>query len=172
MRTPTLRFVQWEKAEDFQTKLLDVIVDELKLSSIDDLHGFNEALGAVANGEYDYFNRTREDAAGSVAAVEAWQILSPLRGMPFGVGDINRQIHEWFRKGFLDLATRPWRSIPKPFGAERVVYGDKVINLRNHRRDGKKVFPQEGAVGYLANGEIGIAVGQWQHAEESQDTQC
>jgi hypothetical protein len=159
---PTLRFVEWAKAEDFQTKLLDVIVDELKLSGTDDLRGFNKALGAVPSGEYDYFNRTRENTAGSVAAVEAWQILSPLRGMPFGVGDINRQIHERFRKGFLDLATRPWRSIPKPFGAERVVYGDKVINLRNHRRDGKRVFPQEGAVGYLANGEIGVAVGMWQ----------
>jgi len=159
---PTLRFVEWEKAEDFQTKLLDVIVDELKLSGTDDLRGFNKALGAVPSGEFDYFNRTRDNAAGSVAAVEAWQILSPLRGMPFGVGDINRQIHERFRKGFLDLATRPWRSIPKPFGAERVVYGDKVINLRNHRRDGKRVFPQEGAVGYLANGEIGVAVGMWQ----------
>jgi hypothetical protein len=159
---PTLRFVEWEKAEDFQTKLLDVIVDELKLSGTDDLRGFNKALGAVPSGEFDYFNRSRDNAAGSVAAVEAWQILSPLRGMPFGVGDINRQIHERFRKGFLDLATRPWRSIPKPFGAERVVYGDKVINLRNHRRDGKKVFPQEGAVGYLANGEIGVAVGMWQ----------
>jgi hypothetical protein len=41
------------------------------------------------------------------------------------------------------------------------VYGDKVINLGNHRRDGKRVYPKEGALGYLANGEIGIAVGQW-----------
>lgn len=159
---PTLRFVEWQKPEDFQKKLLDVIIDELKLSGIDDLRGFNKALGAVANGEYDYFNRGRQDAVGSVAEVEAWQILSPLRGMPFGVGDINRQIHEHYRKGFLELATRPWRSIPKPLGAERVVYGDKVINLRNHRRDGKRVYPQEGAVGYLANGEIGLAVGLWQ----------
>jgi hypothetical protein len=159
---PTLRFVEWEKAEDFQTKLLDVIVDELNLSGAGDLRGFNKALGASPNGEYDYFNRSREDTPGSVSALEKWQILSPLRGMPFGVGDINRQIHERFRSGFLDLATRPWRSIPKPLGAERVVYGDKVINLRNHRRDGKRVYPQEGAVGYLANGEIGIAVGLWQ----------
>ena len=42
-----------------------------------------------------------------------------------------------------------------------MVYGDKVINLSNHRRDGRKVYPQEGVLGYLANGEIGIAVGQW-----------
>jgi hypothetical protein len=133
----------------------------LKLSGLDDFRGFNRALGATENGEYDYFNATRNGQPGSVVAVDAWQILSPLRGMPFGVGDINRQIHERFRAGFLKLAGARFRSIPKPFGAERVVYGDKVINLGNHRRDGKKVYPQDGALGYLANGEIGIAVGQW-----------
>ena len=78
--------------------------------------------------------------------------------MPFGVGDINRQIHERFRTGFLELASRQWHPIPKPFGAERIVYGDKVINVANHRRKG---YPKEGSVNYLANGEMGIAVGQW-----------
>jgi hypothetical protein len=82
--------------------------------------------------------------------------------MPSGVSNNNRQLHEHYRSGFLTLANGTWRSIPKPMGAERVVYGDKVINLNNHRRDGKKVYPQEGALGYLANGEIGIAVGLWQ----------
>ncbi len=159
---PTIRFVEWEKPEDFQRKLVDVLVTELKLAGPDDLRGFNKSLSATPSGEYDYFNATRNGTIGAVAAVEAWQILSPLRGMPFGVGDINRQIHERFRAGFLRLASQPWRSIPKPFGAERVVYGDKVINLGNHRRDGRKVYPQEGALGYLANGEIGIAVGLWQ----------
>jgi hypothetical protein len=33
-------------------------------------------------------------------------------------------------------------------GAERVVYGDKVINLSNHTRDGGRVYPKEGALGY------------------------
>jgi ATP-dependent exoDNAse (exonuclease V) alpha subunit len=159
----TIRFVQWDKPEDFQSKLFDVLVNELKLSGADDTRGFNKALGSTSKNAYDYFNATREGKAGAVAAVEAWQILSPVRGMPFGVGDINRQIHEKFRAGFLKLASEPmFRSIPKPLGAERVVYGDKVINLRNHRRDGRKVYPKEGALGYLANGEIGIAVGLWQ----------
>jgi len=159
---PTIRFVEWEKPEDFQHKLVDVLVAELELSGPDDHRGFNKALAATESGEYDYFNATRNGKTGAVSAVEAWQILSPLRGMPFGVSDINRQIHERFRAGFLKLASQQWgRSIPKPFGAERVVYGDKVINLGNHRRDGKRVYPQEGALGYLANGEIGIAVGQW-----------
>lgn len=158
---PTLRFVNWQDAEDFRAKLFDVLAKELELTSPDDLRGFNRQLGATQTGDYDYFNATRNGNAGAVQAVEAWQILSPLRGMPFGVSDINRQIHERFRAGFLDLASRQWRSVPKPLGSERIVYGDKVINLSNHRRDGKRVYPKEGALGYLANGEIGIAVGQW-----------
>jgi hypothetical protein len=160
---PTIRFVEWDKPEDFQHKLVEVLASELEpMKDADDLRGFNAALGAVASGEYDYFNATRHGKVGSVAQVEAWQILSPLHGMPFGVGDINRQIHEKYRAGFLKLATQRPRSIPKPFGAERIVYGDKIINVSNHRRDGKKVYPQENALGYLANGEIGIAVGLWQ----------
>lgn len=159
----TVRFVQWEKPEDFQDKLLRVLVDELKLTGPDDCRGFNKALGGTQSGGYDYFNATRKGSPGAAAAIEAWQILSPLRGMPFGVSDINRQIHERFRAAFLKLASEAMcRSIPRPFGAERVVYGDKVINLNNHRRDGRKVYPREGALGYLANGEIGIAVGLWQ----------
>ncbi len=158
---PTLRFVSWQKPEDFQPKLLEVLAEELKLLDANDQRGFNRAMGATIDGEYDYFNATRNGNVGAVKNVEAWQILSPLRGMPFGVGDINRQIHERFRAGFMDLASRQRRPIPKPLGAERIVYGDKVINLGNHRRDGRKVYPQEGALGYLANGEIGVVVGLW-----------
>lgn len=157
----TIRFVQWTDSNDFQTKLLKVLEEELSLSGPGDIRGFNAKLGAVDDGEYDYFNATREGEKGSVDEIEAWQILTPLRGMPFGVSDINRQIHERYRRNFLELATSRYRSIPKPMGAERVVYGDKVINLSNHTRSGNKVYPQKGALGYLANGEIGLAVGQW-----------
>ena len=87
---------------------------------------FNESLGAMQDGDYDYFNRGE-----AVDKVTAWQILSPLRGMPFGVGDINRQIHERFRASYLQLASRTrYRPIPVPMGSERIVYGDKVINVR------------------------------------------
>ncbi|MDA8127662.1 MAG: AAA family ATPase [Betaproteobacteria bacterium] len=157
----TICFVEWKSPEEFQHKLVGVLKEELKLAGPEDQRGFNQQLGATPKGDYDYFNATRNGEIGSVKAVEQWQILSPLRGMPFGVGDVNRLIHERYRSGLVALATRYPRSIPKPFGAERIVYGDKVINLRNHKRDGKRVYPQEGALGYLANGEIGIAVGQW-----------
>jgi hypothetical protein len=156
-----VRFVEWQKQEDFQSQLLDILVEELQLTDHDDIRGFNDRLGATKSGNYDYFNATRDGKPGAVEAIDQWQILSPLRGNPFGVGDINRLIHEQYRKNFLELASGSWRSIPKPMGSERVVYGDKVINVANHRRDGRRVYPQEGAIGYLANGEIGITVGQW-----------
>ena len=140
---------------------MDVLAEELKLADAEDQRGFNRAMGSTSSGEYDYFNATRNGNQGAVEKVENWQILSPLRGMPFGVGNINRKIHERFRAGFMELASRRYRSIPKPRGSERIVYGDKVINLRNHHRGGRKVYPQAGALGYLANGEIGIVVGQW-----------
>lgn len=134
-------------------------MQELSLSGADDSRNFNAALGSTINGDYDYFNATRNGVVGAVKASERWQILSPLRGMPFGVGDINRQIHERFRADMIAFASKPWgRSIPKPLGAERIVYGDKVLNLRNHRRS---VYPKVEGLGYLANGEIGIAVGHF-----------
>jgi len=37
------------------------------------------------------------------------------------------------------------------------VYGDKVINVRNHKR--KFVSPEAGALRYIANGEIGVVEG-------------
>ena len=55
-----------------------------------------------------------------------------------------------------------YAKTPKPMGADSIVYGDKVINLRNHHR--RWVFPEEPRDGtqplkYVANGEIGIVTG-------------
>jgi hypothetical protein len=161
--TKCIRFVEWKDADDFQTRLLDVLTDELELKGPDDVVEFNRKLGAKDSGEWQYFNAGWGGRPAAVSAVENWQILSPIRNQPYGVGSINRQIHERFRKAFVELATSRYRPIPKPFGAERIVYGDKVINLSNHKRDGKRVYPREGALGYLANGEVGIAVGLWKN---------
>ncbi|MFL5614834.1 MAG: AAA family ATPase [Gemmatimonadaceae bacterium] len=158
--TDCLRFVEWKDADDFQDRLLAVLVDELGLEGPDDIAEFNRKLGGKDSGQYQYFNAGWGGRSGAaVAAIEDWQVLSPIRNQPYGVGSINRQVHERFRKGLVELATSRRRPIPKPFGAERIVYGDKVINLANHRRDGRKVYPADGALGYLANGEVGIAVG-------------
>ena len=151
-----IRFVHWERPEEFPAKLTAVLAEELGMTDDNDVRRFNETLGSTKAGEYDYFNRES-----AVAKVTKWQILSPVRGLPYGVENINRQIHERFRTGYLDLAKRSrFRMIPEPMGDEQIVYGDKVINVRNHSRD--SAYPDDGqALKYIANGELGIAVGQW-----------
>lgn len=150
-----IAFKEWNDPEELRQLLMEVIIKELNLQGPDDIAGFEKALGGVESSGYIYFNR------GAAKYVEDWQILSPLRKKPHGVELINRLVHDTFRAGALDFARRDnrYRKVPRPMGPEQIVYGDKVINVSNHRR--KKVFPTENAMAYLANGEIGIAVGQF-----------
>ena len=156
-----LRFIKWKNSDDLREKLLDVIVEELKLESIEDYLGFEQKMGGTLSGEWVYFNYQWKDKPGAASKIEDWQILSPVRNAPHGVEAINRLVQETFRaKTKSSALINSWnRKIPKPMGQEGILYGDKVINLHNHRR--YNVWPKEGALQYLANGEIGIAVGQF-----------
>ena len=71
-----IQFVEWTGPEDFQLKLIDVLVKELPLSGVDDSRNFNAALGSTVNGDCDYFNATNNGTPGAVKAAEKWQILS------------------------------------------------------------------------------------------------
>jgi DNA-binding FrmR family transcriptional regulator len=154
--TSHIQFIAWNTAEEFQAKLMEVLTKELRLANLSDSQKFNLSIGATLAGQFTYFN------LGSAGKAEAWQILTPVRGLAHGVAQVNRLIHKTFKSPTLEFARqRKNRKIPKPMGSEEIVYGDKVICIQNHRRDGRRVYPQEGAAGYVANGEIGIAVGQW-----------
>lgn len=152
-----VRFVQWDSADDLRAQLITVLVDELQLSGPDDIRKFDESLGGKDWNGMRFFN------FGAAEQSESWQILSPVRTGSHGVPDINRQIHKQFRQELIDASRKRWRKYPKPMGPEEIVYGDKVINLVNtdptlpwnrHR----KVYPEK-ANPYIANGEIGMAVG-------------
>lgn len=147
-------FERWDTPDQLRQKLLAVLVRELGLSDSDDVKKFEESLGGTRAGDYIYFNR------GNAKAVEAWQILSPVRGMPHGVTALNRFVHHHFRQATIDFGRRSrYRKIPRPMGPEEIVYGDKVICVRNHVR--RKVWPEDDAANYIANGEVGLVVGQF-----------
>jgi ATP-dependent exoDNAse (exonuclease V) alpha subunit len=152
--TKHVRLIKWDNESDFEKKVEEAIVSELKLTNITDKEQFNTSLGAVSG---KYFNR---DVASH--KIEDWQVLSPVREKPFGVKNINRVFHNWFRKATVDYCGS-FRNgtFPAPNGLEQIVYGDKVINLSNQRRGGKykPVWP-DGGVNYIANGEIGVVIGQ------------
>jgi len=171
-----LRVEHWENEEDFNKVFEKVLVDELDLDSIEDIKTFNESLGS---NDGKFFNNTNEanyfGIEPSVNKVESWQILSPVREKPFGVKAINRKIHQQFRKAKIDYAINgikksftnksgelieyTEKKLPKPVGLEQIVYGDKIINLGNHKR--KSVYPKNEALEYIANGEIGLVTGQF-----------
>ena len=140
-RSPHVRFAEWNTPQEVQTKLIDLLVEELPLKGADDIAGFDLKLGAIDYNGNRYFNNRREGKPGAEDAVEKWQILSPVRALTHGVGEINRLIHRHFRAEMVQFAREKY-LIPKPMGMEQLVYGDKVINVRNHNRKG--VYPTDG----------------------------
>lgn len=154
--TPTLRLVPWESAEELRELVLDILVEEIAgIADRDDVLGFELSIGGTEFQDRAYFHR-----AHTYAKSESWQILSPVRGLTHGVRDVNRLIQTTFRSQTIAWARQArFRKIPKPMGPEGIVYGDKVINLKNHRTD--RIYPKDGGINYVANGEIGIVVGQY-----------
>ena len=106
------------------------------MASPTDIAGFDRALGLTEQGWIPF------DAPDGA---EAFQILSPVRMHAHGVHDLNR----WLQRRF-----RPRRAWAPTMGEEEIGAKDKVIQLRNQKRDGWS--PQGGTQEqYLANGEIG-----------------
>ena len=158
---PHLRICSWSSPRELVTLLPQVIAEELDLdpAHLEESFALN-ALGGTKSGEYLYFNFWS-----SGPAADGWQVLSPIKGESAGIVILNRLIQRGFRSEMRKLATpedRRFAKIPAPMGADTLVYGDKVINQRNHRR--RWVFPEESRDGtkplkYVANGEIGIVTG-------------
>lgn len=111
-----------------------------------------EHLG-VQPADFKSFNRSLGFDRQAWKEAENWQILSPTRRDLFGTVDINRIIQREFRGGMLAYARNPWNKMPRPFGDEEIVKGDKVINTQNNPAF---CSPQERGLSYLANGEIGL----------------
>ncbi len=159
-----LRFIRWDHPDELQEKLLSAMVEELGLKGKDDVAGFECSLGGTLFKDFVYFRAGQNGEPGSCGKVEDWQILSPVRNASHGVDALNRLIQTTFRHSTKKFAVDTFRrKIPKPMGPEEILYGDKVINVQNQRR--YDVWPREGAISYVANGEIGIVVGQFKSAK-------
>ena len=153
-----IRFESWTDDEDLQEKLLQVIVEELELGGPDDEAGFERSLGAeVYNDRGTFFWRGCTDGK-----AEEWQIISPVRGADHGVEALNRVVQQKFRRTWLSRANTPNarnRKIHSPLGRQGIIYGDKVINLRNDST--RKVYPEPERESYVANGDVGVVVGNY-----------
>jgi hypothetical protein len=152
--TERLRFVSWDAPNDLREKLLEVLQQEIGADGQSLERSVDLSLGAVASGDHLYFNE------GSGQSAERWQILSAHRNQATGSAELNRFLKTMVRTERLAQAQSrrgSWRVV-KPRGNDLITYGDKVICLRNHPR---KRYSREHQVrsGYLANGEVGLVVG-------------
>jgi hypothetical protein len=156
----TLRIVRWNDHRDLRETLLSLLVEELGLESTGDVLGFECSIGGSEYNGRAYFWRRHRDQPGAAERAEHWQILSPVKGQPYGVRELNRFIQRHFRQQTREWATSRYPRIPRPVGAEELLWGDKVISTRNDSR--RRVYPpMNDGEPYVANGDLGIAVGQW-----------
>jgi hypothetical protein len=140
-----LSICYWRTPQELRERLNIQFCARLNLKAPDDVIGFNRALGLTDEGWVPY-----EDHDGA----ERFQILSPVRLHPHGVHDLNRLIQRQFRAVQLNAAKNPWGL---SLGDEDIVWGDKVILVRNGRMKGWDSKKKEIVEEYLANGEIGVA---------------
>lgn len=183
-----IRAVRWEGDTDLQAQLLAEV--KAATRSISRKRGFDDerndaafeiSLGGRPFNEIVYFNPSRpekdtsgvENRRGGGADVEAWQILSPVRAGETGVDGLNRWLQKSFRRQARAWAEpdKSWeRKTCKPLGAQRVLYGDKVINVANaNRYDVVDDAFRRVDKAYLANGEIGLVVGQFKSKKWEQN---
>lgn len=149
-----LRFLAWDTPTHLRDRIREVVESEIGPLDDDLERAVDRSLGAHENGGRLYF----DPGAGSYA--EAWQILSAHKNESSGSAEINRYFKALLRAQRLKDAQQrggAWRVI-KPRGNDLITYGDKVICLRNHQH--RRYNPTDGSrAGYLANGEVGIVVG-------------
>jgi hypothetical protein len=151
--------VRWAGPSAVEQMLTTELVSGLKLSGADDEAGFEQSLGGRDYEGNVYFWAARKvcGEGGAASLSHAWQILSPIRGGLAGVDALNLAVQRRFRvKTKARAEATRWAKIPKPAGPQGLLWGDKVINVRNNGR--RRTYPiQENA--YVANGDIGIIVG-------------
>ncbi|MCX5558373.1 AAA family ATPase [Streptomyces sp. NBC_00038] len=149
---PTVRYVPWG-----DRTAVEALTDELKHNLVldgdpDPARAFALTYGGVINGAYLNWQ------VGAGEHAEDWQILSPTRSRAFGTVELNRHIKRTYRSNDTTWAQRDTRrgNIPKPIGPELIVRGDKVMQTTNKRLH---AWPKQNAMNYVANGEIGVAIG-------------
>ena len=169
-KTPYVKLVKWSQPDQLQELITQEIVQELNLESDQDEIGFECSLGGTRseyNGKtYMFFNTAYKGRPGASEKAESWQILAPHRIAQSGVEVINRFIQAKFRRNALDIAslTGYAKRIPKPAGPQRIIWGDKVINIQNN--GSRKVYPDK-ENHYVANGDIGIVTGFYKKKKQA-----
>ncbi len=176
-----IKFIEWHNVKHLEEIIIDVANQEIEKllyktgkQKGNPIANFDASLGSTLHYEGSNWSGFGIESANDI---ENWQILSPLRNLGYGTKVINHKIQKTFRKKTIEKAKFPGsfeskgktfynkRKMPKPITEDGIVYGDKVINVKNIRRNQpwhKTYNPKKiEELKYIANGEIGILIGKY-----------
>lgn len=150
----TIQIETWESEADLHESLVSCMEDELKMR-----RGESQALLRSLGAKNDSKGKPRFEWGKGGVGAERWQILSPIRSRAGGIIGLNSLVRLTWRRGHVQEARTNYR-LTNPIGADEIVDGDKVMCVKNHRRHAMVVSAwKERPNEYVANGEMGIAVG-------------
>ena len=175
-----IKFIEWHNVKHLEEIIIDITNQEIekllqkKGKEIRNPQAnFDASLGAYYLDKYKWSGFSIDSAK----EIENWQILSPLRNLGYGTKVLNQKIQKTFRSKTMEKAIFPGsferngktiynkRKMPKPIAEDGIVYGDKIINVKNIRRNKpwhKTYNPNDvEELKYIANGEIGIVIGKY-----------
>ena len=161
-------FKSWDTPEKLEQLIYETIAEETDMTGPDDIQGFNLSIGGYINGEWMNFAGSEDD----IRKIESWQILSAYRNdTAIGTATINRYLHEKYRsQKSLSLPGCRVRGTRNLLGTDGIVYGDKVINVRNHKHHSYNAKQRVKEEGYVANGEVGIVERIWEKPKSQANT--
>lgn len=141
-----LDFIQYNDLDELEKVFFEELVGITKMTTEDDIDGFNKSLGADV-GKYTNYPTSEH--------IEDWQILSPTKFIGAGSYYLNNQLHQKYRQDIVEKWNAyPWSNY-SPQSVQNIVYGDKVISNVNGEKD---YWDGSSGKAYIANGEIGIMV--------------
>lgn len=155
-------FKTWSTPEELEQKIFETIYEETDMTDVDDIEGFDFSIGGAINSGWMNFGSDPKK-------IESWQILSAYRNnAAIGTATINRYIHEKYRSQEMQtLKNCKVRGTRHILGTDGIVYGDKVINVRNQKKEG---YPRSDENCYVANGEVGIVERIWEKPKAKKNT--
>lgn len=136
-----LRIELWENPDDIQNLIQKIINEEFQIDENNLVEGFNKVLGQL-NGKFPIENPE---------VVENFQMLTPVKAPVWGTSSINRFIQQKYRD-----RPKPENYWEKTLGDQQIWKGDKIIQLKNEKRDG--YYKSKEKEVQLSNGQIGYVV--------------
>lgn len=157
-----ITFKTWKTPEELEQLILETIAEEAGMSEVGEIKGFDLSLGGAINNGWMNFGAKPQ-------MIDDWQILSAYRNnASIGTATINRYIHQHYRsKSGLSTDEFKKRGTKNVLGTDGIVFGDKVINIRNQKLNG---YPADNCHNFVANGEVGIVERIWQKPKDKKNT--